>query len=80
MADKEERFNAFLKEHNNQVNGDFTICGYDPMNMIKINNMILCYHFIMLHNEQDKESLFIKGPLMLFLKEDTNNQVYSYIT
>jgi hypothetical protein len=43
------------------------------MNMIRLENKILCYHFVMIRDK------FIKGPVMLNLKIGTTNQVESYI-
>lgn len=70
---KRERFESFLKNHTTVYQKDAIICGYDPMNMIRLGNKILCDHFVMIGDE------FIKGPVMVVLKEGSLNQVESYI-
>jgi len=79
VNDKKIRFDDFFKTHKDKTDGDFTICGYDPMNMIKTDNMILCSHFIMLKDENSDEPIFIKGPVVINLKNDSYNKVHSYI-
>ena len=79
IHNKKTIFNDFLQTHNEAITEDYMICGYDPMNMLKMDNRILCSHFIMLTNEKLNEPLFIKGPVMLLLKKDSNNQVWSLI-
>lgn len=76
---KKGAFDYFLKTHHEIVTKEYTICGYDPMNMEKMNHRILCSNFIMLTDEMKNDPIFIKGPIMLLLKKDSNNQVYSYI-
>jgi len=76
--DKKIKFDEFFKTHNNTVEGNYTICGYDPMNMIKTDNMILCNHFVMLKGSGNDEPLFIQGPVVVNLKKDSFNQVISY--
>lgn len=76
---KKEKFDGFFKEKRDEITGDFFICGYDPMNMIKSGNMILCSHFIMLQGAQGNEPVFVKGPVLVKLKENSYNKVYSYI-
>jgi hypothetical protein len=61
---KKEKFEDFFKQKREETTGDFIICGYDPMNMIKSGNMVLCSHFIMLRKEGGGETLFVKGPLL----------------
>jgi len=58
---------------------DFVICGYDPMNMIKMNDKILCSHFIMLKSKDDDNTVFFQGPVMLNLEKGSANRVLSYI-
>ncbi|NLY84967.1 MAG: hypothetical protein GX077_01270 [Tissierellia bacterium] len=58
--------------------GDFIICGYDPMNMIKYKNMILCSDLIILMDSSYQEKLFLKGPLVVRVKNGTCNHVIEY--
>lgn len=68
----------FLKEHKDIKEGQFYICGYDPMNMIKTDDIILCSHFIMLQNEELMEPFLIQGPVLLHMKKGSTNEVVSY--
>jgi hypothetical protein len=78
--ENKSRFNEFLLLHHEKTDGDFIICGYDPMNMIKTDDMILCSHFIMLKvKNSDDEPVFIQGPVLLNLKKGSFNEVHSYI-
>ncbi|MEG2290656.1 MAG: hypothetical protein RR891_08085 [Clostridium sp.] len=51
--------------------GEFTICGYDPMNMFKVDDKIFCSHFIMLKDVKTQETSFIPGPTMLIIEKDS---------
>ncbi len=54
------------------------ICGYDPMNMIKYGQQLFCSRFIIIFNEDTQESLYIKGPVIVEIKEDTNRVLSCY--
>ena len=73
MENKQNKFNDFLKNHSEIIECNEYICGYDPMNMIRLENKILCYHFVIVGDK------FIKGPVMLNIKHGTTNQIESYI-
>lgn len=72
------KFEDFFNGNTKKYDGDFTICGYDPMNMVKEDNKIYCSHFIMLFDNLTENRLFLKGPLVIGLKEGTYNQVNKY--
>lgn len=50
------------------TSGDLCICGYDPMNMIKLDNKILCKTFVMLTNQNTNEKLDLWEKLYLICK------------
>jgi len=75
---KNREFDEFFNTNHEKVNMNSTICGYDPMNMVKIKDYILCKHFVILWNNQNNEQKFIKGPVMLEMEKDSCNQVVSY--
>jgi hypothetical protein len=77
--DKIKQFEDFFETHSERVESDYFICGYDPMNMIKIDNMILCSHFVMLKGNENNEPVFIQGPVVVNLKKDSCNEVCSYV-
>lgn len=79
LSNKKQKFDEFLSSPNDEVTRNSFICGYDPMNMIKMGNKVLCSHFIMLKSSEKDEPEFIKGPIIINLKNGTNNEVQSYI-
>jgi len=73
IEDKHNKINDFMKNHSEIVQCNNYICGYDPMNMLRLDNKILCYNFVMIEDQ------FIKGPVLVNLKFGTVNYVESYI-
>ncbi len=79
--DKQREFKEFLQQHKEVVSGNYIICGYDPMNMKKDGTRILCTHFIMLRKAEgeEEEPVFVKGPVMVILRNNSYNRVTEYI-
>lgn len=77
--DKKVKFKDLLTTATEVVEGDYFICGYDPMNMIRLDNMILCSHFVILKASDNDEPIFIQGPVAVNLKKDSYNNVCSYV-
>lgn len=77
---KQTLINDFKSKNPKLYEGEFTICRYDPMNMFKVNNEIYCSNFIKLENIISKESIFLNGPVILILRENTKivNGYYVY--
>lgn len=73
----QEKFNQLKELGTEKTEGQFFICGYDPMNMVKQNGKVLCSHFIMLKNAAG-ETLFLKGPVLLHMKSGSYNEVTAY--
>lgn len=78
IKERDSKFEDFLSEPYVKYEGDFYICGYDPMNMIKRKDEILCNHFIMLKDKVSQEQLFINGPVVIKLKNGTTNLALEY--
>lgn len=74
----DKRFEDFFNKPLIKHEGDFVICGYDPMNMVKLRDMILCDNFIMLIDRKFQEKIFLKGPIVVKVKNGTSNQVTGY--
>lgn len=74
----EEKFAAFTRLTTQKTEGQFFICGYDPMNMVKQNGNVLCSHFVMLKNAAG-ETRFLKGPVFLHMKSGSHNEVTAYV-
>ncbi len=70
---------AFKQQKTNRTEGAFTICGYDPMNMVKKDTEVLCTHFVML-KPAGGEPVFIKGPVLLHMEKGTYFKVRAYET
>ena len=79
ISEKEAKFKEFLFSYREEVMFDGFICGYDPMNMIKLDDKILCSHFVMIQNEKNDGPEFIQGPVLVNMKPGSSNQVLSYV-
>ncbi|WP_142415640.1 hypothetical protein [Hathewaya massiliensis] len=76
---KEKSFNNFFQSNLVTNEGNFHICGYDPMNMIKLDNRILCSNFIILKDIKMKNNVFIKGPTVVEFEEGLESVRRYYI-
>ena len=79
LGNKKQILDEYLSSHNDEVLIDSFICGYDPMNMIKMENEILCNNFVMLMKKGEDEPIFIQGPVLVRLKKGSINEVISYV-
>jgi hypothetical protein len=77
--EKKQKFAEFESSHNEKAEKDCYICGYDPMNMIRMGDKLLCVRFVMLKSEADDNPMFIQGPVMVNLKSGSANEVLSYV-
>lgn len=80
LLKRTKKFDDFFSAERISHEGDFQICGYDPMNMIKENGRILCKYFIMLKQKTEGDPLFINGPVVVELKKGTSDTVSVYYT
>ncbi|WP_373600828.1 hypothetical protein [Paraclostridium bifermentans] len=71
-------FNDFFNQDFITNNGEFYICGYDPMNMSILENKVLCSHFIMLFDTDNNTKNFIKGPVVIELDSDFEKVIRYY--
>ena len=55
------------------VEGKFFISGYDPMNMIRFGDLILCKHFIRLTDLESKESRVFYEKTVLRMEQGSEN-------
>ena len=69
----QDEFDDFVKNHSEKVEINAKITGFDPMNMLMLNNRFLCKRFVMLDRQ------YFDGPIMLEMKEDSRNEVMAYI-
>ncbi len=75
MLEKEAKIQAHM-EAAEYVDGNGIICGYDPMNMFRLKDMIYCSHFVMLYI--DGEMKTINSAVVLRLKEGSNRNITGY--
>lgn len=52
------------------------ICGYDPMNMFRVENLLYCSHFVFL--QKGAETIKKDGPILLMLKGDSDREIAGY--
>jgi len=75
MLEKEAILQAHMKAAE-YIECKGIICGYDPMNMFRLKDMIYCSHFILLHI--DGEMRTINSEVTLRLEEGSNRNVVGY--
>lgn len=63
-------------EHAEYIACRAVICGYDPMNMFRADDMIYCSHFIIL--DKNGEDIRINSPVVLQMEKDSNVDVVGY--
>ncbi|GEM_PF-374990 len=76
---KRDFIDKFMHSPNRiSTKGDFIISGYDPMNMIKFNNKILCKTFIMLTNQNTNENIRLMGETLLDMQPNKTNEAICF--
>lgn len=78
-AYKKDLIDKFMQSSDRTAaKGDFHISGYDPMNMIKLDNKILCKTFISLTNQNTKEKTIHIGETLLDMQANETNKVICF--
>ena len=75
MQEKEAILQAHMKAAE-YIECKGIICGYDPMNMFRLKDMIYCSHFVMLHINGEMRT--INSAVVLKLAEGSNRDVVGY--
>ncbi len=75
VKEKKEKLEAHM-ELSNYVECNALICGYDPMNMFRLGDLIFCKYFVCL-NENGEVKTF-NSAIALKLKDDSNCEVVGY--
>lgn len=73
---KKGQIEAFLAQKPVGKKGDYLICGYDPSNMIRSDEQVLCTHFVIL--KSGEKTLFLEGPVLLKIKEGSDQEAEEY--
>lgn len=68
----------FLNGAKLKKSGNFYISGYDPMNMIRVDDYILCKTYVRLTDECTREEVIFMGETLLQLYKESSNKVYCY--
>lgn len=61
LAQRQALFASFDASRPLKTEGSFRICGYDPMNIVRVGNRILHSHFVMLQNLMTQEVITLTG-------------------
>lgn len=75
---QKKQLQLFFLENKEEIQVDGWISGYDPMNMIKYGNYILCSHFVAITSEDSKKQLVLNGPVVVQLKDDKGREIKGY--
>ncbi len=75
MLEKEATILAHM-EGTEYVECKGIICGYDPMNMFRLKDMIYCSHFVMLHIDDEMKT--VNSAVVLRLEEGSNRNIIGY--
>ena len=75
ILEKEEKLQAHM-EAAEYIECKGIICGYDPMNMFRLRDMIYCSHFVVLHIDGEMKN--INSAVVLRLEEGTNRNIVGY--
>jgi len=73
QKDMQKRFEDFKLTHVKKIEKSALITGFDPMNMERLDDEILCKNFVVLDDE------FIQGPVLLIMEKDSLRRVKGYI-
>jgi hypothetical protein len=80
LVNKQKLFSEFFEKNPKCTVNSFTICGYDPMNMVKLDDLIWCKYFIMLKEKAKDAPLLINGPVVLKVDNSDITKVIAYYT
>lgn len=78
LKQRQEKINSAVLRLHKKTSGDFFISGYDPINMFRLENMILCSNFVRLTEERTGESFLLLGEILLDMKPGSSKQVFAY--
>lgn len=75
MNEKESRVKEHI-EHSKYIESHAFICGYDPMNMFRVGDIVYCSHFVCLDENGDIK--MIDSAVALKMAEGSNQNVIGY--
>lgn len=77
-AENQRRIMEFRSRAHQRHTGDWRICGYDPMNMIRLQDEILCTHFVMLQDRQGRTHTLM-GETLLLMCPGSDRHAAAYV-
>ncbi len=77
-AERENEIEEFIRFFKTLKSGDFTITGYDPMNMLRVKDYILCKTFVRLTDTVTNSAESFMGQTLLEMAPDSENKVVRY--
>lgn len=75
LAEKKAKTEAHIKR-SQYIESDAVICGYDPMNMFRMDDTIFCRHFVFLNENGGIKA--IHSAVALKLAEGSNRRIAGY--
>ena len=75
---KKKMINDFTSCDLKEYVGSYKICGYDAMNMLKTGGYILNKTMIMLKKTDKDKEIYIDGPVLVKLKDNSYNEISAY--
>ena len=78
LQNRKTTISSFLSKNPVKAEGSYYISGYDPMNMIRYNDYILCSRIIKLSREQTDDTLMFMGKTLPEMEEGSLNWVKAY--
>lgn len=75
LREKESKIKDHIR-HTKYIACNALICGYDPMNMFRVGDIVYCSHFVCL--DENGETKIINSAVALKLAEGTNQTVVGY--
>lgn len=76
LLEEKERKIAAHMARSRYVDCNAFICGYDPMNMFRVRNMVYCNYFVALN--EDGQTRTIDNAVLLVLAEGSDRQICGY--
>ena len=77
-AERNNEIEDFIRFFKTLKSGDFSITGYDPMNMLRVKDYILCKTFVHLTDNGSNTAEMLMGQTLLEMTPGSENKVIRY--
>lgn len=75
---KKEKIEEFYALEVEKTEGEFFISGFDPMNMLRVEDWVLCSNFVRLTEREGDKIISFMGKTLLQMKQESVNEVVAY--